>query len=105
MEKKTQHQTKKKTQHKRLQKRKIISSSFQFRIWLQQKEMGLSWPNASEGKSLLGQIPCVPYQGCANRQDLAWFHLENEKLCVALKYFITEKGSYPTESFVYSLAE
>lgn len=61
--------------------------------------------NVSEGKQLLGQGLCVPYQDHANRQDSAGFHLENEKHCAALKYFIIEKGSFPTESFVYNLAE
>lgn len=92
-------------QKKHLQKHKIISSSFQFCIWLKEEELCLSLGNISEGKSLLGQCLCVPYQGYANRHDLASFHLENEKLYVALKYFILEKGAYPTESFVYNLAE
>lgn len=59
----------------------------------------------SGGKGLLGHGLCVPCQGSANGHDLAWLHLENEKLCVALQYFIIEKGSHPAESFVYHLAE
>lgn len=41
---------------KHLQKHKIIFSLFQFHIWLEEEELCLSGGNASEGKSLLGQV-------------------------------------------------